>query len=172
MDRIQAFSKGKSLLLQSVGASSKLAFYSFVVGGGLFFWTVDSAYAVESLKGLPAQTFVANSTPLAIAFMLSILALKITACVLGYMIVRLGHDTLIKGISGEIDFGFSGSGIKTKLKSGSPGAFFVLMGAAIILWGLTVKKPMEIKMLPSYDSPEVENIKEEGTSLHRTSIPD
>ncbi len=104
--------------------------------------------------------------------MLSILVLKITACVLGYLIVRLGHDTLIKGISGEIDFGFSGSGIKTTLKSGSPGAFFVLMGAAIILWGLTVQKPMEIKMLPSSGSPIVENTKEEGAPLHRTSVPD
>lgn len=76
-----------------------------------------------------------------ISFTVSVVVLKITAFVLGYLIVKLGHDTLVKGVSGELDFGFSGSGFSTKLKSASPGAFFVLIGGAIILWGLTVKKP-------------------------------
>ena len=97
---------------------------------------------------------------------------KITACVLGYLIVRLGHDTLVKGISGEIDFGFSGSGFQTKLKAGSPGALFVLMGAAIIIWGLAVQKPMEIKMLPSNHNAVAEKLIDGNGSLHRTPVPD
>ena len=104
--------------------------------------------AGEPAGTLAADQIIAASTPVAVAFMLSVLALKITAFVLGYLIVRLGHDTLIKGVTGQIDFGFSGSGFKAKLKAASPGALFVLMGAAIIIWGLTVQKPMEIKTLP------------------------
>jgi hypothetical protein len=94
------------------------------------------------------QQVISASSPVAITFILSVLVLKVTAFVLGYLIVKLGHDTMIKGIKGDIDFGFSGSGITTKLKSGSPGAFFVLAGAAIIIWGLIVQKPMDIKYSP------------------------
>jgi hypothetical protein len=104
--------------------------------------------------------------------MLSILILKVTALILGYLIVRLGHDTMIKGVSGAIDFGFSGSGFKTKLKSASPGAFFVLMGAAIILWGLTVEKPMEIKMFNQPQKTIEQAIQKESDTLHRTKVPD
>ncbi|MBU1341649.1 MAG: hypothetical protein KKE44_23695 [Proteobacteria bacterium] len=149
-----------------------VAGYLILTGGILPGMTADVAGAVEPASIASAQAFVATSTPIAIAFMASILVLKITACVLGYLIVRLGHDTLIKGISGEIDFGFSGSGIKTKLKAGSPGALFVLMGAAIILWGLTVQKPMEIKMLPASPVAGIEEVRQESNPLHRTSVPD
>src|SRR5262245_15702436 len=112
-------------------------------------WSPAVATAGEPIGAVTADQIIAASTPVAIAFMLSVLALKITAFVLGYLIVRLGHDTLIKGVTGQIDFGFSGSGLRAKLKAASPGALFVLMGAAIIIWGLTVQKPMEIKTLPS-----------------------
>ncbi|WP_299071627.1 hypothetical protein [uncultured Paraglaciecola sp.] len=72
--------------------------------------------------------------------------MKITAFVIGYLIVKLGHDTLIKGVSGDINFGFSGGGVETKLKSASPGAFFVLAGAAVIMWGLFVEKPISLSL--------------------------
>ena len=84
--------------------------------------------------------------------MISILLLKITAFVLGYLIVRLGHDTMIKGVSGQINFGFSGSGVSAKLKSATPGALFVLLGSAIIIWGLVVQKPMDIRVTPSAET--------------------
>ncbi len=115
-----------------------------------------------------------GSTPIAIAFMISILALKIVAFVLGYKIVRLGHDTLVKGISGEIDFGFEGSGITAKLKSASPGGLFVLMGAAIIIWGLAVNKPLQIKAAPAKQGVGVEQMSGSGpadTALHRAVVP-
>lgn len=102
------------------------------------------------------ESFFAASTPMAIAYILSITAMKICAFVIGYLIVRLGHDTLIKGVTGAIDFGFSGGGVETKLKSASPGAFFVLAGAAIIMWGLFVEKPITLTMGPTatkQDSP-------------------
>jgi hypothetical protein len=106
------------------------------------------AAAAEPQSSLSADAVITASSPVAIVFMISVLALKVTAFVLGYLIVRLGHDTLIRGVTGEIDFGFSGSGFKTKLKAASPGALFVLMGAAIIIWGLAMQKPFEVKAGP------------------------
>ncbi len=106
------------------------------------------AAAAEPQSSLSADAVITASSPVAIVFMISVLALKGTAFVLGYLIVRLGHDTLIRGVTGEIDFGFSGSGFKTKLKAASPGALFVLMGAAIIFWGLAMQKPFEVKAGP------------------------
>ena len=119
------------------------------------------------------EAIIATSTPIAIAFMVSMLVLKVTAFVLGYLIVKLGHDTMIKGVTGEVDFGFSGSGFQTKLKSASPGAFFMLMGAAIIIWGLTVEKPFAIevpspqKVVPTPNPPPAN-----GGGLHRPVVPE
>jgi hypothetical protein len=80
---------------------------------------------------------------IAIAFIIAVAAIKITAFVLGYLIVRLGHDTLVRGVTGDIDFGIKRSEFEVKLISASPGAFFVLAGAAIIIWGLFVDKPFD-----------------------------
>lgn len=107
-----------------------------------------AAFAQSDVQSTVESFFTAN-TPMAIAYILSITAMKICAFVVGYLIVKLGHDTLIKGVSGDIDFGFSGGGVETKLKSASPGAFFVLAGAAIIMWGLFVEKPITLTMGPS-----------------------
>ena len=81
---------------------------------------------------------VQEGTLVAILFLIGTLTMKISAIVIGYLIVRLGHDTLVRGITGELDFGFSGSGVEAKLKSASPGAAFVLAGAAIIIWALAL----------------------------------
>jgi hypothetical protein len=118
--------------------------------------SVSFLYLYESVAaaaGSPSvdptiQQVISASSPVAITFILSVLVLKVTAFVLGYLIVKLGHDTMIKGVKGDIDFGFSGGGVKAKLKSGIPGGLFVLAGAAIIIWGLLVQKPMDIKYTP------------------------
>jgi hypothetical protein len=135
-------------------------------------WPAAVLAAGEPVGTLPAEQIIAASTPVAIAFMLSVLALKITAFVLGYLIVRLGHDTMIKGVTGQIDFGFSGSGFKAKLKAASPGALFVLMGAAIIIWGLTVQKPMEIKTLPSPPQTATVAPATGSEKPHRPAVPE
>lgn len=110
------------------------------------------------------------SERVSIAFMLSVLVMKITAFVIGYFVVKLGHDTLIKGITGEFDFGFEGSGYSTKLKSASPGTFFVLMGAAIIIWSMWVEKPLKISTSPE----TVQEISKDSiqTGEVRDEIPD
>ncbi len=135
-------------------------------------WPGVVAAAGEPIGAVTADQIIGASTPVAVAFMLSVLALKITAFVLGYLIVRLGHDTLIKGVTGQIDFGFSGSGFKAKLKSASPGALFVLMGAAIIIWGLTVQKPMEIKTLPAPQATAPVAPAAGGEKPHRPAVPE
>lgn len=106
-----------------------------------------------SLASLPAGAqstadIVARGTTLAVLFLAGTLVMKVTAIVIGYLIVRLGHDTLIRGITGELDFGFSGGGTEAKLKSATPGAAFVLAGAAIIVWALAVQKPFDMQIGP------------------------
>lgn len=112
------------------------------------------------------------SEHISIAFMISILMMKITAFILGYLIVKLGHDTMVRGITGEFDFGFSGSGFSTKLKSASPGLFFVLMGSAIIIWSMVVEKPLKITATPS-ETIEINKDDSKNTSQEtRDVIPD
>jgi len=125
----------------------------------------DSSDAISAL--------LTQSTPMAVAFMLSVTAIKITAFILGYLIVKMGHDTLIRGVSGDIDFGFEGSGFKTKLKAGSPGALFIVAGAAIIIWGLTVERPMGISLSPSQQAAaETKPAVTENTSTpNRREVP-
>ncbi|BCO08168.1 hypothetical protein GF1_05440 [Desulfolithobacter dissulfuricans] len=144
----------------------------FWTGMAAVAWPCGQAGAAGPTEIVPVENIIATSTPIAITFMLSVMALKITAFVLGYLIVRLGHDTLLKGVTGEIDFGFSGSGFKTKLQAASPGALFVLMGAAIIIWGLTVKKPMEIKAVPPSGASVSEAAAKGAETLHRVPVPD
>jgi hypothetical protein len=111
--------------------------------------TASTATAQSSAVAVPEVPQATVS--IAIAFMLAITVLKLTAFILGYLIVRLGHDTLIKGVTGELNFGFKGGPISGKLKAASPGALFVLAGGAIIAWGLFVEKPMDI----TYGPPKV-----------------
>lgn len=113
-----------------------------------FISTSSDALTQEITADKDIADFFTHSTPTTVSFILGVTAIKITAFVIGYLIVKLGHDTLIKGVTGDIDFGLEGKGFKTKLKAGSPGAFFVLAGAAIILWGLFVSKPLDISVKP------------------------
>ena len=100
------------------------------------------------------------------------LVLKVTAFILGYLIVKLGHDTMIRGVTGDIDFGFSGSGFETKLKSASPGAFFILMGAAIIIWGLAVDKPFTVEVPQKQSTEAVKSLSDNGSGLRRAMVPE
>lgn len=116
-----------------------------ILGGS----TVAALLPATAALAQPVATMagtVEQGTTVAILFLVGTIAMKVTAIVIGYLIVRLGHDTLIRGIAGDIDFGFSGSGVQAKLKSASPGAAFVLAGAAIIVWALAVDKPFDLQI--------------------------
>lgn len=105
------------------------------------------AEAVAQTVAATAE-IVGQGTTVAVLFLVGTLVMKVTAIVIGYLIVRLGHDTLIRGVTGDLDFGFTGSGVQAKLKSASPGAAFVLAGAAIIVWALAVEKPFDLQIGP------------------------
>ncbi len=140
---------------------------------GIVIASTSPVIAQENLN--QADSVIASSTPIAVAFMLSMLVLKVTAFIIGYLIVKLGHDTMIKGVTGEFDFGFSGSGVETKLKSASPGVFFILMGSAIIIWGLTVEKPFTVEV-PQAQQEQQQPLNQDGRAggepIRRPAVPD
>ncbi|WP_340111870.1 hypothetical protein [Maribellus mangrovi] len=132
------------------------------------FITLSSNSILSQEMGTESQAAIQVSENVSIAFMISVLVMKITAFIIGYLVVKLGHDTLVKGITGEFDFGFEGSGISTKLKSASPGTFFVLMGTAIIIWSMVAEKPLRINTTPATvqeitqtDTTTVEEVKDD-----------
>jgi len=65
---------------------------------------------------------------------------KIAAILGGIYCLYLGHDLLLKGVTGEFDFSFGFQGAKGKLASASPGLFFVLIGAIIIIFVVRAKE--------------------------------
>lgn len=74
---------------------------------------------------------------------IGIVIIKVTAMIVGYLIVKLGFDALVRGIKGEFDFsGKLASHGELRLLSASPGLFFILFGSLIIIWALTVEKPV------------------------------
>lgn len=123
----------------------------------------ESSWSQSPGSGAAAITH--ESVSVAVAFILSTLILKITAFVLGFLIVRLGHDTMIRGVTGDVDFGFSGKGLKLKLKSAVPGTLYVVAGAAIICWGLFVDKPFSF-------SAQVPVTQEIGDELDQIELPE
>lgn len=73
----------------------------------------------------------------------SLLLFKLTVLLVGYLIARLGHDLLIKGVSGEFKFHSEIKGGKADLVSASPGLFFILMATVLIAIGVIKDKPFE-----------------------------
>lgn len=75
---------------------------------------------------------------------LGVMTLKVLALVLGYKVVKLGYEALIKGVGGTFDFGGK---VKTdfelKLVSTSPGLLFVLLGVVLMGWALVPHAKME-----------------------------
>jgi hypothetical protein len=65
---------------------------------------------------------------------------KIGAILGGIYCLYLGHDLLLKGVTGEFDFSFGFQGAKGRLASVSPGLFFVLIGAIIIIFVVRAKE--------------------------------
>lgn len=82
-----------------------------------------------------------------------VLAMKLTAIVVGYKIVKLGYEALVRGIKGEFDFGGKITDqAEIKLLSASPGLFFVLLGCFVICWALFVQKPINFESKESINA--------------------
>jgi hypothetical protein len=82
---------------------------------------------------------------------------KLAVLFVGYLIARLGHDLLLKGVSGQFKFRTEFSGAKADLVSVSPGVFFVLMGTVLITIGVIKDKPFETRVTQTSLKPGAEH---------------
>jgi hypothetical protein len=73
----------------------------------------------------------------------SLVTFKLAVLLVGYLIARLGHDLLIKGVTGQFKFHSTLGGGTADLVSASPGVFFILMATALIAIGIIKDKPFE-----------------------------
>lgn len=71
-------------------------------------------------------------TSIQITSIITNLVIRLAAIFAGVFVVRLGHDSLLKGVKGDFEF----DGKWAKLKGSSPGLLFVLLGCIIIGWAL------------------------------------
>lgn len=76
----------------------------------------------------------------------SLITFKLAVLFVGYLIAKLGHDLLIKGVKGEFKFHTNIQGTKADLVSASPGVFFILMATILIAIGVIKDKPFETKI--------------------------
>ena len=76
----------------------------------------------------------------------SLVLFKLAVLFVGYLIARLGHDLLLKGVSGEFKFHSEIKGVKADLISASPGIFFILMATILIAVGVIKDKPFETRV--------------------------
>lgn len=99
---------------------------------------------------------------------IGIVVIKVTAMIIGYLIVRLGFNALVQGIKGEFDFGgkISSHG-ELRLLSASPGLFFVLFGSAIIIWALAVEKPVWFTESSEKNSQETSKLVPQPTEVEK-----
>ena len=86
-----------------------------------------------------------------------LVGMKIICFIIGYQIVKLGHELLKSGVKGEFSFSAEWSKWKLNLASVTPGLLFVLLGAWIIGFAMYVKK--EIKFDEAVNErPYIENL--------------
>ena len=80
-----------------------------------------------------------------------IIGMKIVLFVIGYKVVKLGHDLLAAGVKGEFKFKMNATGFKSDLASASPGLLFVLLGVLLCGYGIACKKPVSIEISPQQE---------------------
>ena len=70
-------------------------------------------------------------------------AQKILAIIFGGISIWLGYRLFIMGVTGEFDFYGDLTGFTAKLASASPGVFFALLGAIIIICAVRQRKRLD-----------------------------
>ena len=75
--------------------------------------------------------------------------LKVMSLVLAYLTIRLGYTLLAAGAKGEFKFSATFHGAKATLASVSPGLLFVLLGIALALYAVGVKKVTTYEASPT-----------------------
>lgn len=89
----------------------------------------------------------------------SILVFKLAALIIGYLVVKMGYELLVKGITGEFKFKGSIAGGKADLVSASPGVLFLLLGIVLMGAAIVKDKPFSTSTAitpPSSSTPTVE----------------
>lgn len=81
-----------------------------------------------------------------IVTVVSLVTFKLAILFVGYLIAKLGHDLLVKGVTGQFKFHTEIKGTKADLVSASPGIFFILMAAILIAIGILKDKPFETRV--------------------------
>ncbi len=76
----------------------------------------------------------------------ALVAFKLAVLFVGYLIAKLGHDLLIKGVTGQFKFHTNFQGARADLVSASPGVFFILMATILIAIGILKDKPFETRV--------------------------
>lgn len=76
----------------------------------------------------------------------SILTFKLGVLIVGYFVMKLGHDLFIKGVTGSFEFKGSWVGARADLVSASPGLFFILMGTFLVAVGIVSKNDFESRL--------------------------
>ena len=84
-----------------------------------------------------------------IAGLAAVFLIKFTCFLLGYLVIRMGHSLLEKGVKGEFKFRGTFSGVRADLVSASPGLLFLLLGVILIGYAMTVNKSVETTTAPT-----------------------
>jgi len=87
--------------------------------------------------------------------LLLVVVLKIVCLILGYLTIRLGHESISSGAKGEFKFSAKFSGTGADLASASPGLLFILLGILLMGFAMYVDKGavQSIKVPPSTQAP-------------------
>jgi hypothetical protein len=74
-----------------------------------------------------------------VVFAVSVTFVKITALVIGYLVVRLGYATMMAGVQGKDSAELKFAGAKVAFKGVTPGLALGLFGIFMMVWALSTK---------------------------------
>lgn len=102
----------------------------------------------------------------------SLLTFKLAVLFVGYLIAKLGHDLLIKGVTGEFKFQTKFKESTADLISASPGLFFIFMATVLIGIGIIKDKPLETTVTKRTISTSAEGDLKERKKEKKPELPD
>jgi len=79
----------------------------------------------------------------------AIVVAEIATLIIGFLLVRLGHDLLTRGVRGEFNFTGELKGWKLGLASASPGTLFALLGAVVVVATVFGSRSADIRQGPT-----------------------
>lgn len=100
-----------------------------------------------------------------------LVSFKLAVLIVGYLFAKLGHDLLIKGVSGDFKFRTEFRGTKADLVSASPGIFFILMATVLIAVAILKDKPFETKVTATSLDSKAEDSLGLGASGAKPTLP-